>query len=208
MAAWELLALVTALSLDGFFAGLAFGLRQIRAPARSLVVLAFCSTAVLGGAMLAGRLLAGLAGAAPGLSGWILVGLGLWRLAQGLVEAHAGKDGPLLSLTVPRTGLVIQVLADPTQADRDLSGSLDVSEAILLGVALSLDALAVGLAVASLPVSPYLPLWVGAGLYGFTRGGMALAGPLGERVLRGRGLLLPGLILVLLGMLRFGRGGP
>ena len=208
MTAWELLALVMALSLDGFFAGVAFGLRQIRAPARSLVILAVCSATALGGAMLASRLLAGLAGSAQSLSGWLLVGLGLWRTVQGVAEAHAGKAEPLLSLSIPWTGLVIQVLADPTRADRDQSGSLEAGEAVLLGTALSLDAVAVGLAVGSLPVPAHLPLWVGAGLYTLTRAGMTLARPLGERVLHGRGLLLPGLLLVLLGLCRFGRGGP
>ncbi|BAS29409.1 manganese efflux pump [Limnochorda pilosa] len=209
MNAWEVLSLVVALSLDGFFVGLSFGARRIQVPGRSLLTLAACSAVGLGASMAAARLVTGLTFVSGrALSGWVLLAVGLWRLLQGWGEAHAGQKGPLLSFSLPQVGLVIQVLVDPARADRDLSGRIEPAEALILGVALSLDAVGVGLAMAGLPVTPLLPAWVGLGLYTLTRTGMELATRLGARWSRGRQRLLPGLILVILGLAQIGRVGP
>lgn len=207
MHALELLFLVVALSLDGLFVGLSFGLRGIRVAAGSLLILAACSGIALALSMAAARQLAGLPFGGPTLSGLILVAVGLWRLLQGWREVHVDQDGPLFSLTLPQLGLVVQVLVDPARADRDQSGQIEVGEAVVLGTALALDAMAVGMAVASVRAAPLLPLWVATGLYLFTRGGIAVAARLGSAWQHSRQRLLPGVILMLLGLVQLGRAG-
>ena len=46
-------------------------------------------------------------------------------------------------------GLVVKILREPTVADTDTSGMIDIKEALLLGSALALDALGAGLGAAA-----------------------------------------------------------
>lgn len=172
--------LAMALSLDGFGAGVTYGLRKTRIPLLSVLIISLCSGLVLGVSMQAGALLqrflspsvASVIGAA------ILILLGLWSLYQQIrrrneseEEAHArvkAEDPPcevsmasqeqlqraVFSLEIPKVGVVIQILRSPAKADLDDSGSISPWEAMWLGIALSLDAFGAGLGAAMLGFSP------------------------------------------------------
>jgi len=172
--------LAMALSLDGFGAGVTYGLRKTRIPLLSVLIISLCSGLVLGVSMQAGALLqrflspsvASVIGAA------ILILLGLWSLYQQIrrrneseEEAHARvkvEDPPcevsmasqeqlqraVFSLEIPKVGVVIQILRSPAKADLDDSGSISPWEAMWLGIALSLDAFGAGLGAAMLGFSP------------------------------------------------------
>lgn len=199
----ELLALLVfgvALSLDGFAAGLAYGLRQVRIPFFSLLVIALTS-----GVAISISLAVGLAAAqfiAPAvarvLGGILLILLGFWILSQALRRAaHNG-----LSIRIPPFGMVINILFEPLDADMDQSGVICLREAVVLGIALSLDAFAAGFAVAlSGLYSLYIPLFVAVALFMLINAGILIGkrsgGLLGSKV-----NLLPGLLLIMLGMFR------
>ncbi|MTV48961.1 sporulation membrane protein YtaF [Heliobacillus mobilis] len=175
---WSLLGLAIALSLDGFGAGIAYGIKRIRVPLFSLLVICLCSTIAMAVALLAGH---GLTTLIPGewagkLGGLILIMLGLFQLLNTLKDSSnhqiAQEDvtenaseleaEQILSITLRPFGLVIQVLREPTRADLDHSGELVPREALLLGIALNMDAMAAGLGasmVGSLPL--FTPLVVG-----------------------------------------------
>ncbi|MBM7866151.1 hypothetical protein GTO89_05665 [Heliobacterium gestii] len=240
MALWSLLGLAVALSLDGFGAGVAYGLKRIGVPLSSLLVISFCSALAMAIALLAGH---GLTALIPGewagrLGGGILILLGLFQVfnvareerskgSQGGQSSPVGPAGAgelagsceegygapaltaeetlevkaeeVLSITLRPFGLVIQVLREPTQADLDRSGELGPQEALLLGLALNMDALAAGFGASMVGALPlYAPpvvaltqlFFVCAGLY-FGRLQARWAG--GTWLAYGAGLALMGL---------------
>lgn len=172
--------LAMALSLDGFGAGVTYGLRKTRIPLLSVLIISLCSGLVLGVSMQAGALLqrflspsvASVIGAA------ILILLGLWSLYQQIrrrnepeeeTQARVKAGDPpcevsmasqeqlqraVFSLEIPKVGVVIQILRSPAKADLDDSGSISPWEAMWLGIALSLDAFGAGLGAAMLGFSP------------------------------------------------------
>ena len=248
--------LALAVSLDGFGVGASYGIRGIRIPAVSVFIIAACSGAVVWLAMTAGAHLAVLlphaiaraAGAA------LLIGVGIWALAQLKRGADRGADGtdaagdgpsaasasktvctvaqeaeirgsggsfspdardakrhpgpsPLRSVArieLRRLGLVICVLRAPQAADMDRSGTISSAEAVLLGFALSLDALGAGVGAAmmglpALPASLIIAATSGVFLLAGLRFGRRFAARLGGAKAVS---VLPGLLLIATGIAR------
>jgi putative Mn2+ efflux pump MntP len=185
-----LLLLAVAVSLDGFGVGVTYGLRRIRIPVVSVVIIAFCSGFVIWSAMQIGTILSGYMSpvTAKQIGAYLLVLIGCWALIQywrRRVQADGGgepehsdpvpetasktvmtSDGNII-LTSPvivfewkRLGLVIQILRKPQIADVDRSGIISASEAVLLGFALSLDSFGAGLGAAMLGFSPLLTAFI------------------------------------------------
>lgn len=198
----ELLALAifgVALSLDGFAAGFAYGLRQVRIPFFSLLIICLTSGAAISISLGTGYAVAQFVtpSVARVLGGVLLVLLGFWILSQAL--RRSAHDG--LSIRIPPFGLVINILFEPLDADTDQSGVICPREAAVLGIALSLDALAAGFAVSlSGLYSPHIPLFVTGGLFTLISAGMFI----GERSygFGNKVNLLPGLLLIMLGVFR------
>lgn len=188
-----MLGIALANNLDNTGVGIAFGIAGIRLTPLvnlwiALVTLAITGISVAGGTHMARFLPHTLA---HGLGGVLLCAMGVWMVYSTLQprpapEADADQDRPV-SLR--------RILADPTSADRNRSRDIDLREATLLGVALSLNNIGGGFsaglvhlsagwtALASAVVS-YLVLWFGGwagSQLGLTRLGKhapALAGAL------------------------------
>ncbi|MBC7341917.1 MAG: manganese efflux pump [Clostridia bacterium] len=215
-----------ALSLDGLTTGLAYGWRRILVPWFSLLGMGLVSTAVIGTSLALGGGAAGLLPAwlAPRLGGLILVGVGIWvlvqqrshlgsqagpeRAATGLgiswLAEGAGEFKPWLQVRIGFLRIVIQVLRYPDRADMDASGAISWPESLLLGLALSLDAFGAGFAagIAGLGGWPLLVL-----VPGFQMLMVSLGLAWGRRLGQARGVpwqqYLPGLMLILIGIIRF-----
>lgn len=212
-------AFAVALSLDGFGVGIAYGIRKIRIPVSSLVIIGLTSSTAVGISMFFGHLvakyvstrLAGIAGAL------ILIAMGCRMLLQAwscnnkrISVTEAGGAGneelktiPILNFKIKSLGLVIQILREPTTADIDKSGHISVKEALLLSLALAVDALVAGFGAAMagfrpiltpFVVGPFSAFWVALGVY------------IGKRYaakwLGGRAAVLPGWVLICLGVAR------
>jgi putative sporulation protein YtaF len=173
------LGVVFASSLDGFVTGMAYSIKGLRLSCTHYLIIGFCTGSLMGISMVAGTL---IASALPYrvqtlLGGAILVGLGIWQIAQepshadrqieeGL-DGHAGSAAASAVTPVhanpasKRHGLidlieaVLAVLREPLKADKDLSGSIELGEAWILSIALGLDAFAAGLgaSMAGLPMA-------------------------------------------------------
>ncbi|MGM0712893.1 MntP/YtaF family protein [Brevibacillus parabrevis] len=192
MSGWLALLLVSlAISMDSVSVGLTYGLRNMKMPFLSLVVISGCSFAVVYGVMLVGSSLTNWLtpeiGKHIGAAVLILMGLfTLWRLffsrqegekgpeqAQPcLLTAQAGESTAAGEVSVvpqaanqvelDRTvltqfrifGVMIQILKDPSKADADRSGHIMGWEAVMLGLALSLDAFGAGISLTFLGYSP------------------------------------------------------
>lgn len=174
----SLLVLAFAVSVDGFGVGVTYGLRRIRIPFFSVVIIACCSGLIIWLSMQVGTWMSGYLSplAAKSIGAVVLIGIGGWALLQlrrnrengrradsedkesGQESANerneqspsAEKAHPVLVVIVElkRLGLVIQILRTPQAADVDKSGTISASEAVMLGVALSFDAFGAGIGAA------------------------------------------------------------
>lgn len=150
--------------------------------------------------------------------------IGKKKLAAGIARQHVNRDNEpghnegsgdteairilkhhraVLTLEIKQWGIIIQILRTPSAADVDRSGTIQTSEAFLLGTALSLDAFGAGIGAALIGFPPLVTsvtiaascglfLWLG------TRAGFRVA-----RWRWGRPLTaLPGIILISMGLLK------
>ncbi|MFE8696975.1 sporulation membrane protein YtaF [Cytobacillus sp. FJAT-53684] len=156
-----LLILAFAVSLDSFSVGLTYGIRKMHIPLKSIGIIACCSAIALMLAMMIGRISTQFLSPsfAERLGGIILICLGAWVLYQ-FFRPEKAKDvlpheKTIVNFEIKSLGLVINILQKPMSADFDKSGTITGIEALMLGVALSLDAFGAGVGAAMLGYSPY-----------------------------------------------------
>lgn len=119
-------------------------------------------------------------------------------------EAENEKQkAAVFSLELRHLGVVIQILRTPSSADMDASGSISSMEAMLLGIALSLDAFGAGLGAALLGFSPVstslmIALFSGTFLLLGMRTGLKLSG----RYWMKHAAVLPALLLITMGIMK------
>lgn len=225
MQTWSAVALALALSIDGLAVGVAYGMRRIRVPVRSLLMIGLCSAACFAVALMLGDVAAAVIGlGAPHFIGAaILIGLGLWHIGKGWEESRAREAaagagdhgavpdrdrdgssdfGTLLRIRVRGLGIVVQVLREPGRADLDRSGAIDVGEAVVLGTALGLDALAAGFGAAFVGFGFSVVAVVACAQLLVTWFGLWLGREHGARWLGEKGFYVPGVILILIGLLQ------
>lgn len=206
MQIWPALVITIALSVDGFGAGMTYGMRKLRVPWASVGVVGACTATAITVSMLVGTALVqwvSLSWAQRG-GGLLLIVLGTWHLIQEVVRRRVpySRDAQVLQIRIRSLGLMIQVLKDPESADLDKSGVLDVKEAFLLGAALGLDALATGFAAAMAGFSLWLIPVVTVGQMLMFQGGVTVGNRGGLAWLGKRGAMVPGLLLIILGLVR------
>jgi len=199
-----------AVSIDGFIAGAAYGLKNIKMPFGSLLIVGMVTvictiTAMLGASYLDQLINPHLAILCGSL---LLIALGLLSLFQEYLTKDVAvyeADGEITArkLTISLGRLVISIMAKPETADVDHSKRISSTEAIFLGLALGVDNMVATFAAALMGFLPlYTPLLMGviqitviaAGVYASSR-------ILSDR-LKKRFPYLPGAILILLGLLR------
>lgn len=196
-----------ALSLDGFGVGLAYGFKKISVPPKSLAVICLTSATAISLSMGFGWALGSLfePAFARQLGSVLMAGVGVWLLLQGLVEIR-GSNLPQENITlvhfkVKPLGIAVEILKEPSQADFDRSGEIGLTEALVLGFALALDALGAGFGLAvSWGFSWLAPLMVGALKYILVSAGLTLGRRLNCRKPGIVSALLPGVILITLGL--------
>lgn len=236
---FSLLLLAFALSLDGFGVGVTYGLRKMKIPLLSILIISLCSGVVICVSMQVGVLLAKVVSphAASEVGAVILVLMGCWSLVQMLMQKEKERDGvqksgvveetgvagvasvvekssviqkteepsksAVFSLELRRLGIVVQILRTPSSADMDDSGSISSMEALVLGVALSLDAFGAGLGAALLGFNPIwtsltIALFSGIFLMMGMKTGLRFAGNYWMR----HAAALPALLLIAMGILK------
>lgn len=150
-----LLLLVIAVSIDGLGVGLSYGIQKTRVPFQAILIIIFCSGLTVLLAMTIGDAIETFLSSAVSemMGGIILILLGLFALSRLLrnnkqIERSGNGTNALSDVKI--------VLASPVRADLDKSGYISISEAILLGLALALDAFGAGIAASFLHYSPLL----------------------------------------------------
>ncbi|MBU7006760.1 sporulation membrane protein YtaF [Phosphitispora fastidiosa] len=214
----SIIAFATALSLDGFGVGISYGMRKIRIPVLSLVVISLTSSTAIGLTMLSGHFVSQYISAemAEIIGASILILVGLWILLQtwSKKESHikpgeksVGEHNPecqtILDFKIEAFGLVIKIMREPTVADFDKSGFISVKEALLLGLALAMDAIGAGFGAAMTGFTPVLtPLIVGIVKFLMVSLGVILGRRYAVNWLGNRAAVLPGWVLIMLGVAR------
>ncbi|MGM7720883.1 sporulation membrane protein YtaF [Metabacillus sp. Hm71] len=158
----SLLLLAFAVSLDSFSVGFTYGMRKMRIPFKSILIIACCSAGTLLLAMMVGDLMTRIfpVYVTEKLGGFILLLIGAWVLYQFFRPAKEGQENEsetektLINFEIKTLGIVINILRKPMSADIDKSGTITGVEAFLLGAALSLDAFGAGIGAALLGYSP------------------------------------------------------
>lgn len=211
------LLMAVALSLDGFGVGLAYGLRRIRIPGSSMMMIAMCTVFAMGTSMLFGSLVKLWLTFIPArlLGALILLALGVFQLTRVLLNRKneiLPEAVPALAIVQQKPvvepefrfqleflGFVIQVLRTPQIADVDGSGGISLKESFLLGSALAMDAFAsgIGAAMAGMTLSVI-------GLVALTQIvmlclGQQMAGKIPENW-TSKAEYLPGTVLILVGL--------
>jgi len=192
------IALAMVLSTDSLVVGAGYGSRGVRVPPVALVLTGATSWLLLLAAISGGRYLGMFL--QPGVARWagaaVLIVLGLWQLRA---RPQAPRDSAHLS---PGWRETFNVIKYPQAADLDGSGSIGIWEAVMLGIALGMDAVAAGLG-AGLTGSPLwlLPALTGACGVLFFSVGMT-AGRRTAAHARAPVRFLPGILLITIGLLR------
>lgn len=173
----SLFTIVFAVSVDGFGVGITYGMRNIRLSLPALLIIMIASGTIVSLSMTIGHLIrtvvtpeiTSLFGSA------ILILLGIIVLTINLKATFNWrflKKKPLEKVTA--------ILSHPQKADKDKSGIISAGEAVVLGIALAMDAFGAGFAAAILghPVlltSISIGIMSAAFLYGGSKLGLLLA---------------------------------
>jgi putative sporulation protein YtaF len=144
------LLLALAVSLDSLGVGFAYGVKKMRVPASSLITISTVSALGMLSSMLLGRSLCSFLGNKCSMMGsMLLITMGLislgttWKTKPGYKKK---TDEPVCN--TPPFEIISRIVQEPITADLDQSGEINISEALLLGLALALDSLGAGLGAA------------------------------------------------------------
>lgn len=218
----SLLLITLALNIDALGVGVSYGVRRIKLPLTSLLIISLISMTAISLSMLAGQLVGKAIPQtiAQHAGGAILVIIGIRALYQYFTQnkhdspgmpfppdcqAGAGgdTDEPVFILKMRLLGLIIQILKEPHRADLDMSGAISGREAFLLGTSLALDSLAAGAAISLLGfniITTALSVSVGQLISIYI--GLTLGRGLDHHLLGRQVAVLPGLILIFLGVIK------
>lgn len=157
----EALVIVTALSFDAFVSSFSYGAGKIKIPLSSLLVINLICSGTLALALLSGGALSLWLPreATTALSFLLLLSLGIIKIfdsaLKSLIRKHRSFEKKI-HFSISRLDFILNVYANPEEADRDHSRILSPSEAAFLALALSLDGLAVGFGAGLSQTGPLL----------------------------------------------------
>jgi putative sporulation protein YtaF len=167
---WGILGIALANNLDNTGVGIAFGMARIRLSPLVNAWIAFVTFVVTGVAVAGGGRLAAFLplSVAHALGGLLLSAMGAWMVFSTLRPPRepGESDEPQQPVSLRR------ILADPACADQNRSHDIDLREATLLGMALSLNNIGGGFSAGLVHMSAawtallsavvsYLVLWLG-----------------------------------------------
>ncbi|NLG86108.1 MAG: sporulation membrane protein YtaF [Firmicutes bacterium] len=204
--AWlSTLVLALAVSLDSLSVGFTYGVKKMRVPGFSLMLMSLISAFGMLVSMMVGQSLCSILGNQCHIIGSaILILMGFFSLGTTCLPRTKQKGFTSISTASPSTAsplkMVARVVEEPVEADLDDSGEISIIEALLLGAALALDSLGTGFGAA---LADY-QLVITSGLVGLlTLATLSIGLRAGQMVeLPSNSLwakLAPGVLLVLLG---------
>lgn len=217
------LLIAGSLSVDAFGVGCAYGLKQIKIPVLSRLLISLLSFGFALLSLMIAKLLNMLLPDTIGtyISVFILLFLGLYMIISGVAAWHCGTKNendphaigkPILeaepkiwNIGIRSLGLSIMIIRDPQCADLNHSKSIDLVEAFYVGLALSLDAIGacVGFGISATGIV-LLPIAAGVFQYLCLSAGLFCGSYLKKRALINEKILsvIPGVIMIGIAVVR------
>lgn len=193
-----------AVSFDGFGVGFAYGLRRLHIPPLSLLIICISSALSVYASMVAGSMVVKMLSPQAGsvLGGIMLVGVGFLIIRQSLQEG-AVMGPPTRAEKNEGKGITYLsgMLREPQKADFDQSGVITGKEALVLGIALAMDAFGAGFGAAMMGFPPLATAFV-VGLIKLVlvTAGLQLGKRCSQNVSGERAAVFAGLALMILGI--------
>lgn len=200
-----------AICIDSFALGITYGIKKIKIPKLPILIINIITICVLGVSVLSGQIVRQFIShfTASLLSCIILVALGAFFMLEGYIKhvVANNKDGieqKLFCLHIPKLGIIIDIALDVTKADIDISGDIDIKEAIYIGIILSIDSLCAGFgyAMGDVNILYFLTIVFFINLASIMYGLL-----LGKKIENYRAnlktSLIPGIILITVGILKW-----
>ncbi|MFI3231161.1 MAG: manganese efflux pump [bacterium] len=162
----QLILLTLALSLDSFGIGLSYGIRNIRFRLSSICIIGIVSYFLTSLSIYAGKLLGNIFSEkiVNLISILILVVIGLFIIKKAVEEEEVELDIEVLDNRDNKEkinkDIIINIIKDPSFGDLNHSSIIDPIEAIFLAIAISIDALGVGLAVSDFKSAYLFPIFI------------------------------------------------
>lgn len=160
--------LAFSLSMDALGIGLSYGLRGIKIPWLSRMVIAALSVLITWLALRAGTALLAVIPQAAGK----FIGAGMLFALGGFIIFHAFKEkkaknkkscGTVFDRYIKPLGVTVKIIRDPLLCDFDASSEIEFAEAFYLGAALSVDSFGAGISSAVSGLSACsIPITAGA----------------------------------------------
>lgn len=149
LACREASLLALALSIDALAAAFAYGNRKMKIPLPFAIIVGAVCSSFLAISLSLGKLLKPLMSLefSKYLSFTILMFLGLIKLFEFAIKSMIRRKRVVhssIGFSFASLHFILNIYADPIEADLDYSNSLSIGEAIALAIALSLDGLAAG----------------------------------------------------------------
>ena len=201
----SLILIATAVSIDGFWGGFSFGLRKIKISWVSLLIISSWSIVGTMITMNIGYRLQDFISLETGkyIGGSLLLLLGLFTLKEGIEQRKKLKSNADQHIGMNFRDL-LKVINNPILADIDKENDIKPIEGTILGVAVAMDASIAAFTLSFFEFNPFITPF----LFGITH--FVLIG-LGNILARknfvyqfaAKFSLLPGIILVVLGISRF-----
>lgn len=201
-----ILLFALAVSADGFMVGIAYGIKKIKIPFLSLILISCASSLAVTVSMICGQGLATFLQPswASGLGAIMLIIIGFYFLLQALKEKITRLEAPdsaILTINLEFLGIIVQILKKPSSADMDCSGEINLREAFFLGLALAVDALGAGIGAAMTGLNIlFTALSVGMLKFILVNSGIHLGAVVKSKYIEGISALLPGIILITIGI--------
>jgi putative sporulation protein YtaF len=217
----SLMLMIFSISIDAFFAGVAYGGRKIKIPVTSKFVISCFSVLYTSLSIWAGFNISKFvpSGAAKYIGVILLIFMAIYMIYQGLVKKVSSEciedfrviddkknEEELFKYILKKPGITIKVIKNPTVGDIDNSGKISIIEAFILGFALNIDSIGTGIGSALTGlVNPFLPISTGVAQLLMLCLGELIGMKLSKLFKTNRIVfaILPGLLLIFLAFLRF-----
>lgn len=199
------IVLAAAVSIDSLSVGIIYGMRRIKIPLISQLVIAMTTSIFFMLSMIFGNCLQNYLSATTAklLGAGILFILGCWLLLQSFTRSCGENKNTLATLYIKPLGLVVKILKEPTKADTDTSGVIDIKEAFILGIALAMDAFGAGFGAAIVGFNlTFATLLVTLLSIVFLTVGLFLGGKHKAIIKKERLKYLPGVLLISISLLK------
>jgi putative sporulation protein YtaF len=194
----HLLFLSIAANLDNLGVGVAYGVKRIKIPFISNLMIAgiaffFGTISVLTGTWIGHYLADSIANTIGAL---LIMGVGLWMVLPRKLQLRLEKNSNQKEISI-----IIKILHEPEEADTDRSALISWQESVLLGVALSINVFTNGIS-AGLWKLNIIGTAFGMAIFSFItiKLGIWLGSRYGLRWLGNKANLAAGIILILIGI--------